>query len=79
EYLRVPYADSTSFVVPVNDLPDEKVLFLSDILPTAYWSVENAGVKKGDTVVILGTGPVGLFAQNFAVMAGAVRVIAVDP
>ncbi|MDN6915101.1 glutathione-dependent formaldehyde dehydrogenase, partial [Klebsiella pneumoniae] len=48
EYLRVPYADSTSFVVPDNDLPDEKVLFLSDILPTAYWSVENAGVKKGD-------------------------------
>ncbi|HAP8829504.1 TPA: alcohol dehydrogenase catalytic domain-containing protein [Enterococcus faecium] len=71
EYLRVPYADSTSFVVPDNDLPDEKVLFLSDILPTAYWSVENAGVKKGDTVVILGSGPVGLFAQKFAVMAGA--------
>lgn len=46
EYLRVPYADSTSFVVPDNDLPDEKVLFLSDILPTAYWSVENAGVKR---------------------------------
>ncbi|HHA4133673.1 TPA: zinc-binding dehydrogenase, partial [Enterococcus faecium] len=79
EYLRVPYADSTSFVVPDNDLPDEKVLFLSDILPTAYWSVENAGVKKGDTVVILGSGPVGLFAQKFAVMAGAERVIAVDP
>lgn len=79
EYLRVPYADSTSFVVPDNVLPDEKVLFLSDILPTAYWSVENAGVKKGDTVVILGSGPVGLFAQKFAVMAGAERVIAVDP
>lgn len=79
EYLRVPYADSTSFVVPDNNLPDEKVLFLSDILPTAYWSVENAGVKKGDTVVILGSGPVGLFAQKFAVMAGAERVIAVDP
>lgn len=75
----MPYADSTSFVVPDNNLPDEKVLFLSDILPTAYWSVENAGVKKGDTVVILGSGPVGLFAQKFAVMAGAERVIAVDP
>ena len=46
EYLRVPYADSTSFVVPDNNLPDEKVLFLSDILPTAYWLFENAGVKK---------------------------------
>ena len=79
EYLRVPYADSTSFVVPDNNLPDEKVLFLSDILPTAYWSVENPGVKKGDTVVILGSRPVGLFAQKFAVMTGAERVIAVDP
>ncbi|MGM9902906.1 MAG: alcohol dehydrogenase catalytic domain-containing protein [Enterococcus sp.] len=79
EFLRVPFADSTSFVVPDNDLPDEKVLFLSDILPTAYWSVAHAGVKKDDTVVILGSGPVGLFAQKFAVMAGAKRVIAVDP
>ncbi|MBO0460241.1 alcohol dehydrogenase catalytic domain-containing protein [Enterococcus sp. DIV1298c] len=79
EYLRVPFADSTSFVVPDNDLPDEKVLFLSDILPTAYWSVANAGVKKDATVVVLGSGPVGLFAQKFAVMAGAKRVIAVDP
>lgn len=79
EYLRVPFADSTSFIVPDNDLPDEKVLFLSDILPTAYWSVANAGVKKDDTVVVLGSGPVGLFAQKFAVMAGAKRVIVVDP
>ena len=55
------------------------MLFLSDILPTAYWSVQNAGVKQGDTVIILGSGPVGLFAQKFAVMAGAKRVIAVDP
>ncbi len=79
EYLRVPFADSTSFIVPDNDLADEKVLFLSDILPTAYWSVQNANVKKGDTVVVLGSGPVGLFAQKFAAMAGAERVIAVDP
>ncbi len=79
EYLRVPFADTTSFIVPDNELPDEKVLFLSDILPTAYWSVQNAGVKKGDTVIVLGSGPVGLFAQKFATMAGASRVIAVDP
>ncbi|MGX7173255.1 alcohol dehydrogenase catalytic domain-containing protein [Enterococcus ratti] len=79
EYLRVPFADTTSFVVPDNELADEKVLFLSDILPTAYWSVKNANVKKGDTVVVLGSGPVGLFTQKFAVMAGAKRVIAVDP
>ncbi|MFS0954436.1 alcohol dehydrogenase catalytic domain-containing protein [Enterococcus durans] len=79
EYLRVPFADTTSFIVPDNDLADEKVLFLSDILPTAYWSVQNAGVKQGDTVIVLGSGPVGLFAQKFATMAGASHVIAVDP
>lgn len=79
EYLRVPFTDTTSFIVPDNDLADEKVLFLSDILPTAYWSVQNAGVKQGDTVIVLGSGPVGLFAQKFATMAGASRVIAVDP
>lgn len=79
EYLRVPFADTTSFIVPDNDLADEKVLFLSDILPTAYWSVQNADVRQGDTVIVLGSGPVGLFAQKFATMAGASRVIAVDP
>ena len=79
EYLRVPFADTTSFIVPDNDLADEKVLFLSDILPTAYWSVQNAGVKQGDTVIVLGSGPVGLFAQKFATIAGTSRVIAVDP
>jgi S-(hydroxymethyl)glutathione dehydrogenase / alcohol dehydrogenase len=47
-------------------------------LPTAYWSVENAGVKKGDTVIVLGCGPVGLMAQQFAWKKGAERVIAVD-
>ena len=79
EFLRVPFADFTSFLVPDTEIADEKVLFLSDILPTAYWSVQNAGVKKDDTVIVLGSGPVGLFAQKFAVMAGAKRVIAVDP
>ncbi|WP_182104215.1 zinc-binding dehydrogenase, partial [Niallia taxi] len=50
----------------------------SDVLPTAYWSIENAGVKKDDTVVVLGSGPVGLMTQKFAWMKGAKRVIAVD-
>lgn len=78
EFLRVPFADFTSFVVPENDLADEKVLFLSDILPTAYWSVEHSGMKAGDTVIVLGSGPVGLFVQKFAAMKGAKRIIAVD-
>jgi S-(hydroxymethyl)glutathione dehydrogenase / alcohol dehydrogenase len=55
EYLRVPYADFTSFKVPESsNLDDESVLFLSDVIPTAYWSVENSGMKEGDTVIVLG-------------------------
>lgn len=79
EFLRVPYGNFMPFVIPEScELEDEAVLFMSDVLPTAYWSVENAGVKKGDTVVVLGCGPIGLMAQKFAWMKGAKRVIAVD-
>lgn len=79
EYLHVPYGNFMPFVIPEScELEDEALLFLSDVLPTAYWSVENAGVKKGDTVVVLGCGPVGLMTQKFAWMKGAKRVIAVD-
>ncbi|MFC4559537.1 alcohol dehydrogenase catalytic domain-containing protein [Virgibacillus kekensis] len=79
EYLRVPYADFTSFKVPESsELEDEQVLFLSDVIPTAYWSVENSGLKSGDTAIILGSGPIGLMAQKFAWIKGAKRVIAVD-
>jgi len=79
EYMRVPYGNFTPFRVPDDcELEDEKLLFLSDILPTAYWGVINAGVKPGDTVIVLGCGPVGLLAQKFAWLKGAKRVIAVD-
>lgn len=79
EYLRVPYANFMPFVIPESsELEDESVLFLSDVLPTAYWSVENSGVKEGDTVVVLGCGPIGLMTQKFAWLKGAARVIAVD-
>ncbi|MGG0668343.1 zinc-dependent alcohol dehydrogenase [Lederbergia citrisecunda] len=79
EYLRVPYGNFAPFVIPEScELPDEALLFMSDVLPTAYWSVEHAGVKKGDTVAVLGCGPVGLMAQKFAWMKGAKRVIAID-
>lgn len=78
EFLRVPYADFSSFKVPDSDLKDEQVVFLSDVVPTAYWSVEHAGVKPGDTVIVLGSGPIGLMAQKFAKLKGAERVIAVD-
>ncbi len=79
ELMRVPYANFLPFVVPESaEVTDEQVLFLSDIIPTAYWSVESGGVKAGDTVIILGCGPVGLLAQKFAWQKGAKRVIAVD-
>ncbi|MFJ7677001.1 zinc-dependent alcohol dehydrogenase [Peribacillus sp. NPDC097198] len=79
EYLRVPYGNFMPFVIPEScELEDEALLFMSDVLPTAYWSVENAGVKEGSTVAILGCGPIGLMAQKFAWMKGAKRVIAID-
>ncbi|TCN26859.1 zinc-dependent alcohol dehydrogenase [Mesobacillus foraminis] len=79
ELLRVPYGNFMPFVIPEScELEDEALLFMSDVLPTAYWSVENSGLKPGDTAVVLGCGPVGLMAQKFARMKGAKRVIAVD-
>ena len=77
EYLRVPYANVGPLKVP-DDLTDEQVLFLTDILPTAYWGNLIGGVTEGSTVTVLGCGPVGLLAQKFAWLLGAERVIAVD-
>ncbi len=77
EYLRVPYANVGPTIVP-EELTDEQVLFLTDILPTSYWGVENGGVKKDDTVVVLGCGPVGLLTIKWAAFHGAKRIIAVD-
>ncbi|WP_298470994.1 zinc-dependent alcohol dehydrogenase [uncultured Psychrobacillus sp.] len=79
EYLRVPYGNYLPFKIPEScELEDESLLFLSDVLPTAYWSVEHSGMKEGDTVAVLGSGPIGLMVQKFAWMKGAKRVIAVD-
>ncbi|WP_034756417.1 zinc-dependent alcohol dehydrogenase [Rossellomorea vietnamensis] len=79
EYLRVPYANFTHFKIPEScEEPDEKLSCIADAMSTGFWSVDNAGVKNGDTVIVLGCGPVGLFAQKFAWMKGAKRVIAVD-
>jgi S-(hydroxymethyl)glutathione dehydrogenase / alcohol dehydrogenase len=79
EYMRVPYGNFTPFRIPEDcEVEDEKLVLMADAMGTAYWSVENAGVKKGNTVIILGCGPVGLLAQKFAWLHGAERVIAVD-
>jgi threonine dehydrogenase-like Zn-dependent dehydrogenase len=77
EYVRVPFAD----VGPVkieSDLPDEKVLFLSDIFPTAWMGAEMCDIKPGDVVAVWGAGPVGLLAMSCAALMGAERVIAID-
>lgn len=77
EYLRVPFADVGPFKIP-NGISDEKVLFLSDIFPTAYMATENLGIEQGDTVAIWGGGPVGQLAVRCAWMLGAARVIVID-
>ncbi|HZG71184.1 MAG TPA: zinc-dependent alcohol dehydrogenase [Chondromyces sp.] len=79
EFLRVPYANFTPFKIPENsEVEDEKLVLIADAASTAFWSVDNAGVKDGDTVVVLGCGPIGLLAQKFCWLKGAKRVIAVD-
>ncbi len=77
QYARVPFADVGAFKVP-DGLPDEKVLFLTDIFPTGYMAAENCGIEPGDTVAIWGCGPVGLFAIKSTFLLGAERVIAID-
>jgi threonine dehydrogenase-like Zn-dependent dehydrogenase len=77
QYARVPFADVGPLKIE-NDLPDEKVLFLSDIFPTGYMAAENAQIQEGDTVAIWGCGPVGQFAIASAFLLGAAKVIAID-
>ena len=77
QYVRVPFADVGPIKIP-NELPDEKVVFLSDIFPTGYMGAENCNIRSGDTVAVWGCGPVGQFAIRSCFMLGAGRVIAID-
>jgi threonine dehydrogenase-like Zn-dependent dehydrogenase len=77
EYVRVPFADVNPQKIPAG-LPDEKVLFLTDIFPTGYQAAEQCEIEPGDTVAVWGCGPVGLFSIASAWMLGAGRVIAID-
>ena len=77
EYVRVPFSDVGPIVIP-DGLHDDKVLFLSDILPTGWMAAENAEIEPGDTIAVWGCGPVGLFAIQSAFLMGAARVIAID-
>jgi threonine dehydrogenase-like Zn-dependent dehydrogenase len=78
EYVRVPFSDVGPLVIPDDSIEDDKVLFLSDILPTGWMGAENAQIEPGDTVAVWGCGPVGLFAVQSAFLMGAERVIAID-
>jgi len=77
ELLRVALADANTIVVG-DDLPDERYLFLSDILPTAWQGVQYAHVPDGGSLVVLGLGPVGQFAARIGQYLGY-EVIAVEP
>jgi len=77
EYVRVPKANVGPIRIP-DALDDEQVLFLSDILPTGYQAVLNAGVGPGDSLAIYGAGPVGLMAAACARMLGVETIFMVD-
>jgi threonine dehydrogenase-like Zn-dependent dehydrogenase len=77
EYVRVPKANVGPLKVP-EGIEDERVLFLSDILPTGYQAALNAGIGPGSTVAIFGAGPVGYMSAACARMLGAERIFMVD-
>ena len=77
EYLRVPFADTTHVKVP-EGINDEKLLFLSDILPTGWQAAVQADIQPTDTVAIWGCGPVGQMTIRSAILLGAEQVIAID-
>ena len=77
EFVRVPKANVGPLAVP-DALSDEQVLFLSDILPTGYQAVINAGIGQGSSVAIFGAGPVGLMSAACARMLGAEQIFMVD-
>jgi threonine dehydrogenase-like Zn-dependent dehydrogenase len=77
EYVRVPFADVGPLKIE-NGIPDEQVLFLSDIFPTGYMGAEYCDIKPGNVIAVWGAGPVGQFAAASAMMLGAERVILID-
>lgn len=77
EYVRVPMADVGPMVIP-EDIHEEDAVLLTDALPTGYQAAEMGDISEGDTVVVFGAGPVGIFAAKSAWLMGAGRVIVVD-
>jgi threonine dehydrogenase-like Zn-dependent dehydrogenase len=77
EYLRVPQAHFGPIKVP-DGPPDERFLFLSDVLPTAWQAVDYAAVPEGGTLAVFGLGPIGQMSSRIALQRGAGQVIGVD-
>jgi threonine dehydrogenase-like Zn-dependent dehydrogenase len=77
EYARVPFADVGPIKIE-NGVPDEAVLFLSDVFPTGYMGAEFCEITRGDVIAVWGAGPVGQFAAASAKLLGAERVIVID-
>ncbi|WP_179547315.1 zinc-dependent alcohol dehydrogenase [Herbiconiux flava] len=77
EYVRVPFADVGPMVIP-DWLADEDALLLTDAFSTGYFGAQLGDIVEGDTVVVLGAGPVGLAAARSAWLMGAGRVISID-
>jgi threonine dehydrogenase-like Zn-dependent dehydrogenase len=77
EYVRVPYGDVNLLPIPAS-VPDEKALYLSDVLATSWHCVVDTGVRPGDVVAIWGAGPIGQMAATAALRRGAARVIMID-
>ncbi|MFE3607495.1 zinc-dependent alcohol dehydrogenase [Streptomyces goshikiensis] len=77
EYLRVPFGNALPIPVP-GDGPDERFVYLSDVLPTAWQAVEYAAIPPGGTVAVLGLGPIGDMATRIAAHRGAELVIGID-
>ncbi len=78
QYLRVPQAQFGPVVVPDDGAPDERYLYLSDVLPTSWQAVEYADVPAGGSVVVVGLGPIGQMSARIAAHRGASRVIGLD-
>jgi threonine dehydrogenase-like Zn-dependent dehydrogenase len=77
EYVRVPYADVSPTIIP-EGMDIEDAVMLTDVVPTGYQAAEMGGIKKGDTVVVFGAGPIGIMAAKCAWLFGAGRVIVID-
>ncbi|MFL6143753.1 MAG: zinc-dependent alcohol dehydrogenase [Labedaea sp.] len=77
EYLRVPFGNTLPIKVP-DGPPDDRFVYLSDVLPTAWQAVEYAGIPAGGSVAVLGLGPIGDMAARVALHRGAGTVIGVD-